>query len=419
MNDQKSFANIAPDQCPVSALSDTYRLSNEQLESVFRKARSESPVVYLEDIDYWAVTRYDDIKQVLGDKERFSAEITLQPLRPVAPEVSQVFKERGFSPRPTLSNNENPNHAPVRRVAQAAFSPRRNKKLEPYIRKLVNDAVDRFENDKRADLVAQLVYELPALVLFKLLGIPESDVQQIKEWADSRLVLSFGKPSIEEQLVAAGHMADYWDYCLDLVQQRIASPQDDLPSDMLAMWRDDEDIDVEDVNNVVFGLLLAGHETTTNMSANAILTLLQHRAAWEAITSDPGLIPNTVEECLRFRSSVVAWRRLAKVDTELSGVTIPAGQRVLCYLPSGNRDESRFDDGETFDIHRKEARGHVAFGFGRHFCLGAPLARFELVVILEELSRRLPGMRLVVDQDLMPVETVQFRGPQQLWVEWD
>ena len=415
-----NFAGIAPEQCPVSALSDTFQLSNEQLEAVFRRARADSPVVYLEDIDYWAVTRYDDIKTVLGDKDRFSAEITLQPLRPIAPEVIELFKARGFSPRPTLSNNDSDHHAPVRRVAQAAFSPRRNQKLEPYIRQLVNDAVDRFEADKRADLVEQMVYELPALVLFKLLGIPEEDVQTIKMWADSRLVLSFGKPSLDEQLIAAGHMADYWDYCLNLVQQRIESPQDDLPSDMLAM-RDGEDggIEIEDVNNVVFGLLLAGHETTTNMSANAILTLLQNQAAWKALITDPGRITNAVEECLRFRPSVVAWRRLARTDVELSGVTIPEGQRLLCYLPSGNRDEAKFDNGEVFDIDRDDARGHIAFGFGRHFCLGAPLARFELIVILEELTRRLPGLRLAADQDLMPVETVQFRGPKELWVEWD
>jgi cytochrome P450 len=116
---------------------------------------------------------------------------------------------------------------------------------------------------------------------------------------------------------------------------------------------------------------------------------------------------------------VVAWRRLARKDVEVSGVTIPAGQRVLCYLPSGNRDEDYFTDGEVFDIHRGNSRSHIAFGFGRHFCLGAPLARFELVVIFEELSRRLPGLRLAGGQDLMPVETVQFRGPKELWVEWD
>lgn len=412
--------NIAPDQCPVTALSDTFRLSNEQLEAVMQRARAESPVFYLDDIDYWAVMKYGDIKAVLGDKENFSAEITLQPLAPVAPEVQQVFKERNFSPRPTLSNNEREDHARIRRVAQAAFSPKRNKRLEPYIRQLVNDAVDSFEADKRANLVPQLVYELPALVLFKLLGIPDSDVQKIKMWANSRLVLSFGKPGLEEQLVAAGHMADYWDYCLELVQQRIENPQDDLPSDMLEMRAgDDSVLKIEDVNNVVFGLLLAGHETTTNMSANAILTLLQDRDSWEAIVADKDLIPNAVEECLRFRPSVVAWRRLVRTDVELSGVSISAGSRILCFLPSGNRDETHVENGDVLDIYRSDARGHVSFGFGRHFCLGAPLARFELAVILEELTGRLPGMRLVENQDLAPVETVQFRGPKALWVEWD
>lgn len=413
------FRGVEPDQCPLAALSDAFRLSNDQLEAVMRRARSDSPTFYLEDIDFWAVTKFDDIKAVLGDKDRFSAEITLQPLTPVFPEVQQLLQERGFSPRPTLSNNEREDHARIRRSAQAAFSPKRNQILEPYIRQLVNKAVDRFEADKRADLVAQLFYELPALVLFKLLGIPESDVQKIKMWADSRLILSFGRPGIEEQLVASGHLADYWDYCLDLVQQRIANPQDDLPSDMLEMRAGDDSIlEIEDINNVVFGLLLAGHETTTNMSGNAILSLLQNRESWREIVADRSLIPNAVEECLRFRPSVVAWRRLTKTEVELSGVNIPEGSRLLCFLPSGNRDEAHIENGEEFNIHRKDARAHISFGFGRHFCLGAPLARFELIVILEELTKRLPGMRLVDDQDLMPVEAVQFRGPRELWVEW-
>jgi cytochrome P450 len=265
-----------------------------------------------------------------------------------------------------------------------------------------------------------MVYELPALVLFKLLGIPEEDVGKIKTWADSRLILSFGNPDIEEQLRAAGHLADYWDYCVDLVQQRIASPQDDLPSDMLAI-RDGDDsvLTVEDINNVVFGLLLAGHETTTNMSANALLTLLQHRDSWEALVDDPALIPGAVEECLRYRPSVVAWRRLARNNVTIAGTAIAAGDRVLCFLPSGNRDESYFADGERFDIRRENARRHIAFGYGRHVCLGAPLARLELQLILEELTQRLPGLRLVAEQSLEPVAAVQFRGPRELWVEWD
>lgn len=407
-------------ECPVTTLSDTFHLSNEQLEAVFRKARAESPVTFLPDIGFWAVTKFDDIKAVLGDQEKYSSEITLEPLVPFFPEIGKLLQERGFSPRPTLSNNEREDHARIRRNVQVAFSPKRNKKLEPYIRHLVNEAIDSFEDDKRADLVEQMVYELPALVLFKLLGIPESDVKTIKMWADSRLILSFGRPSLEEQLVAAGHLADYWDYCLDLVQKRIASPQDDLPSDLLEVRAgNDSVLTIEDINNVVFGLLLAGHETTTNMSGNAILSVLQNPDSWNAIVTDTGMIPNAVEECLRYRSSVVAWRRLAKCDVELSGVSISAGSRLLCFLPSGNRDESRFENGEVLDIERENARKHIAFGFGRHFCLGAPLARFELQIILEELAIRLPGLRLVEDQDLVPVEAVQFRGPQQLWVEWD
>jgi cytochrome P450 len=406
--------------CPVTALSDTFRLSNDELESVLRRARTEGPVSHLPDIGYWAITRYEDIKTVLSDKETFSAEITLEPLQPLANEVVALLKERNFSPRPTLSNNEREEHTRIRRNTQEAFRPKHTAPLEPYIRQLVNDAVDGFEADGRADLVSQMVYELPALVLFKLLGIPEDDVQKIKMWADSRLMLSFGKPSLEEQLKAAGHLADYWDYCLALVQQRIESPQDDLPSAMLATRNGDDSIlSIEDINNVVFGLLLAGHETTTNMSGNAILTLLQHRESWEAIVEDPDLIPNTVEECLRFRSSVVAWRRLVKRDTEICGQHLAAGDRVMCFLPSGNRDETRFERSEEFDIHRDDARKHVAFGYGRHVCLGAPLARLELIVLLEELSKRLPGLRLVEDQSLEPVEAVQFRGPKELWVEWD
>jgi len=407
-------------ECPVTALSDTFHLSNEQLEAVFRKARAESPVTFLPDIGFWAVTKFDDIKAVLGDQEKYSSEITLEPLVPFFPEVVDLLQERGFSPRPTLSNNEREDHARIRRNVQVAFSPKRNKKLEPYIRQLVNEAIDRFEADKRANLVEQMVYELPALVLFKLLGIPESDVKTIKMWADSRLILAFGRPSLEDQLVAAGHLADYWDYCLDLVQKRIASPKDDLPSDLLEVRAGDDSIlTIEDINNVVFGLLLAGHETTTNMSGNAILSMLQNPVSWNEIVADASLIPHAVEECLRFRSSVVAWRRLAKCDVKLSGVDISAGSRLLCFLPSGNRDESRFENGEVLDIHRENARKHISFGFGRHFCLGAPLARIELQIILEELCGRLPGLRLTPDQDLVPVEAVQFRGPQQLWVEWD
>ncbi len=406
--------------CPISKLSDTYYFSNEQLEELFRRARKQKAISFLPDVGYWAVTKYADTKEILSNKKIFSAEITQEPLIPYSPEVLDLFIARGFGPRPTLSNNEREDHARIRLNTLVGFSPARNKKLEPYIRKLVNDAVDTFLPNKRADLLAEMLYELPALVLFKLLGIPENDVDDIKMWSDSRLVLSFGKPNLQQQLQAGNHICDYWDYCVHLVEQRLDKPQDDLPSDLIRTRNgDDAILEVIDIVNIVYGLLFAGHETTTNMSSNAVLTLLQHEGSWKAITKEPELIPNAVEECMRFRSSVVAWRRMVKEDVEIDGVKLTAGDRIMLFLPSANRDEARFEDSEVFDIHRKEARRHVAFGFGRHVCLGAALARLELKIILEELSTRLPGLRLVQDQSLMPVEAVQFRGPEELWVEWD
>jgi len=411
--------NTSDDACPVSALSGLFQLSNRQLEHTLNQARAETPVAYLPDIGYWAVSKYNDVKRILGDTENFSAEITLQPLVPLTDEVIELLKERQFSPRPTLSNNTRDDHARIRRHTQIAFAPRRMKTLEPYIRRLVAESVSRFIDDKRADLVAQLVYELPALVLFRLLGVPPADVAHIKRWADDRLLLTFGRLDGERQLEAAKNLADYWDYCLDLVQEKIVNPGDDLPSDMLATRAADETaLSIEDINNVVFGLLLAGHETTTNASANAILTLLQEEGAWAALVEKPDLIPAAIEEILRFRPSVVAWRRLAKQSVEVSGVSIPAGDRVLCFLSSANRDEDKFDHSEQFDMHRRNARTHLSFGFGNHFCLGAPLARYELQIILDELTARLPNLRLSGEQSFAMIETVQFRGPKELWVEW-
>ena len=406
--------------CPLAALSRSFQLGNEELEAIYACARASGSVAYLEDIDFWAVTKHRDVKSILGDTARFSAEITLDPVAPFAPEVIEHFEQTGFSPRPTLSNNTSPRHPAIRKNAQIAFSPRRLAKIEPRIRKLVDDAIDGFIDDGRADLVAQMVYELPALVLFILMGIPDEDVGNVKRWADNRLLMTFGRLSPAEQLEAARELSSYWQYCLELVQKKRREPGDDLPTDMLALLdEDDVDITIEDINNVVFGLLLAGHETTTNASANAIHVLLQNRDAWESLVDDPALIPAAVEETLRFRPSVIAWRRKTREPVQIDGVEVPEGARLLLFIASANRDEAVFEMPERFDIEREDARAHIAFGFGQHFCLGAPLARLELGIILERLTERLPALRLAPDNRFEAIETIQFRGPKELLVEWD
>jgi cytochrome P450 len=180
---------------------------------------------------------------------------------------------------------------------------------------------------------------------------------------------------------------------------------------------DDARLTLNEIASLVFGLLLAGHETTTNMTANALHALLAHHDRWERLVREPALIPNAVEETLRFASSVVCWRRRALVDVEIGDVAIQQGSNILLSLGSANHDEAHFAAPDTLDITRGNAREHVSFGHGLHFCLGAPLARLELRVILEELTRRFPTMRLAEDAPLDLIRTIAFRGPRALWVD--
>jgi cytochrome P450 len=175
----------------------------------------------------------------------------------------------------------------------------------------------------------------------------------------------------------------------------------------------------QEVTQIVYELLFAGHETTTGLIANALRRLLTERHAWEEICGDPALIPNAIEEVLRFDSSVIAWRRRTTGAVEIGGVPVPADANLLLLLGSANRDPAVFEDPEHFDIHRPNAKEHLSLGFGAHYCLGAPLARLEARIVLEELSARLPSLRLIPEQTLHFQPNTTFRGPLSLLVEWD
>jgi cytochrome P450 len=165
--------------------------------------------------------------------------------------------------------------------------------------------------------------------------------------------------------------------------------------------------------------LYAGHETTTSQSGNALRILLENPTQWQCLCADPSVIPNAVEECIRAVSSVIAWRRLTKTAVSIGGVEIPAGAKLLIYSGAANRDPEVFESPEQFDLARDNAKRHISFGYGAHLCIGAPLARMELKVMLEELARRLPHMRLVAEQSWSYSANTSFRGPERLLVEWE
>ncbi len=383
------------------------------------RARSEEPVFHHPTLDYWVITRHEDIKAVFADPETFSASIAQTPITALAPEVLTLLQAGGVKTRQVMSNADPPVHTRVRKFTWQAFTPKRVAQLEPDIRRLVRRYLDAMEPAGEADIVRDMFYELPVLVLFLFLGLPEADVGKVKVWSRNRLLLTWGNLTPERQLAEAQGLIDYWHYTRQHVEGLVASPPGKYVRDPLRVpAANPPDLEVDEVVNVVYGLLIAGHETTTSMSANALSVLLARRALWERLCAEPTLIPNAVEELLRFDSSVITWRRKTTRPVEISGVAIPEGAKLLLALCSGNRDPKQFADPDEVDLARDNAKTHLSFGFGIHYCLGAPLARLELKIILEELTQRLPELRLVEPQPREFPPNTSFRGPAALRVRW-
>jgi cytochrome P450 len=386
----------------------------------FAEARAAAPVLYSAALDCWIVTRYRDVKEVMQNWKLFSAGNTLDTLKPLCPHAQQALAAGGFRPVKALTNADPPAHTRVRRLANAAFTPRRVAQMEPFIRTLAARFVEQRLTAGRADLIHDLAWDLPALVIFSVIGVPEADMARVKASTGNRVLMNWGYPSDEEQVQLARDSAGFWRYAEAMVAERVKTPRDDFTSDLVGARDGDlPALTVPEVTTVLFSLLTAGHETTTSLLGNAFLWLLRHREAWQDVCNDRSLIPNAVEEVLRIEPSVFSWRRRTLHPALIGGVAVPAHANLLALLGSANRDPEIFEQPERFDIRRRNAKDHLAFGHGPHVCLGAPLARLEARVVIEELSARLPGLRLVAGQKMSYLPNTSFRGPRSLAVEWD
>jgi cytochrome P450 len=378
--------------------------------------RERSPVAYAPAIDMWVVARHADVDSVLRDPATFSAAIAQAPLATVAEEARAILAE-GFAPEPVMSNLDPPEHARIRSHTVRAFSAGRLAKLEPAVRARANALLDAFSGRARVDLVRELAFPLPALTIFTLIGFPDDDAALLKSYCSERLSFTWGRPTPSDQVRVARQMVDYWKYCEAFVARRAEAPADDFTSDLLSTARESpETLTHRRITSIIYGLSFAGHETTTNLIANSVRTLLERPAAWAALCAEPARIPDAVEEVLRFDTSVVAWRRVATRDARVGGVEVPAGAKLLLLLCSANRDPAKYAEPERFAPERKEKRQHLSFGVGIHFCLGAGLARLEDALVLELLTARFPRMTLAPDQTLAFHPNVSFRGPRELYV---
>ena len=411
----------APSGCPVdhafSPFSETY-LRDPYAE--LAKRRNSAPAFYSEELGYLVLTRMEDVAEVFRRSDVFSSENVQDPVLPVCERAQAVLAAPDYNPIAILSNRPQPDHTRIRKHTQACFSSRRMRLLEPVIRQRCDAMVDgMLAGGAPAEFVAAIGHPLPGETIFRFIGFPEADDEQLKEGTTNRLAFTWGKASDDEQVAIAEKMLAYWRYCVAFVAKRFETPADDFTSELLAIHKaDDNELSYKEIQSIVYGLSFAGHEIVSNFLSNGLVDLLSDRAQWQELCADPGLIGNAVEEILRHNSPQTSWRRVALRDTEVAGIAVPAGTQVFLSLASSNHDEALFSEPDHFDIHRENARAHISFGRGIHFCLGNRLALMEGTAALETLTRRVPSLALVEDQTLDYFPNFTFRGPKELWLTW-
>lgn len=301
----RSRSITAPQGCPVdhtfSPFEENY-LHDPYTE--LEKRRNGTPVFYSPEMGYLVLTRMADVADVFRRSEIFLSENVQYPVTPICDAAKSILAAEDYNPMPVLSNGTPPVHTRVRKHAQAGFSGRRMRILEPYVRRRCETLVDAMiAEGAPADFVKSVGFPLPGETIFRFIGFPEEDDQKLKQWTTNRLAFTWGRTSDEEQVEIAENMVSYWRYCAAFVQRRLAEPADDFTSEMLAAHNSDPDaLALREIESVVYGLSFAGHEIVTNLLSNSLINLLSNRSQWEQICKNPDMISKAVDEVLRIDS---------------------------------------------------------------------------------------------------------------------
>ena len=414
--------SVQPTGCPIDHEFTTF--DNNYLTDPYpelERLREQNPVFYSEKLGFLVLTRMEDLIEVFRDHDAYSSANVQDPVFPICDRAAKVLAAEDFNPVAVMSNRQQPDHTRIRKHTREGFSNRRMNSLEPYIRKRSNELIDAMvSNGGPTDFVRSFAHPLPGQTIFRFIGFDESDDDQIMAWTGNRLAFTWGNPSEDEQVEIAGNMLSYWRYCREFVASRRDNRTDDLTSELInAHEANPDELKYREVESIIYGHSFAGHEIVSNFLSNALLCLLPRRDDWSALCADPALISNALEEVLRIESPQTSWRRVTNVDSSIAGVSIPAGTQVFLSLGAANHQPSLFESPTEFNIKRSNARKHISFGHGIHFCLGARMARLEASIAIETLTKRLPDLRLVENRNLEYSANITFRGPKELFVEWD
>jgi cytochrome P450 len=380
--------------------------------AVYARLRAESPVARAltpAGLPVWLVTRYDDARQALNDP-RLAKDATgfaqVLDRHPMPPERRAVFaQELG---RHMLSSDP-PDHTRLRKLVSRAFTMRAIAGMRPRIEEIAAGLTDRMAaGPAEVDLLDTFAFPLPMTVICDLLGVPDAERTTFRTWSNTVLT---SDGSAARRTTAAAAMAQYLGA---LVAEKRARPAEDMLSAIVAASADADRLSADETVSMAFLLLVAGHETTVNLIGNGMLALLRHPDRLAELRADPDLIPGAVEEFLRFDGPVnLATFRHTTESVEIGGTTIPPGDVVLVALASADRDPDHYPAADELDLHRDA--GHLAFGFGLHHCLGAPLARLEGEVAFRTLLARFPGLALAAEpEELTWRASILMRGLTRL-----
>jgi cytochrome P450 len=388
--------------------------------------RAEEPVAWSERWGGWVVTRYSDVAVMLRDAKRFSSAGRVQYILdklPAAARSRTALLEAHY--RVGIAHMDPPDHTRLRALLAPWFTPRHMEALRPRIRLLAAELVEQAfvraqVNDGRVDLMRDLAYPLPAIVVLELLGAPAGDAELLRNWAlQINLLFSGGGRAPQEQVEQAqAALATMRDYIGALVAERRRQPSDDLIGRLVATEGDR--LDDNELISTCVTLFVAGHETTTNLIGNGLVALLRHPAALRQLQAEPARMGSAVEEMLRYDAPVHRSWRIATEAVTLHGRRILPGDMVLLMIGAAHRDPAAFAKPEVFDITRSDNR-HMGFGLGIHFCLGAPLARIEAPEAIHALLARTGGradaLTLIEEPPLRWRHDVALRGVAELPVE--
>lgn len=393
-------------------------------EAVLAELRESAPVHFDEITGCWLVSRHADIRSVLSQPALFRPENALTAVTTIDPSALRILARVGFELPATLANNGGASHADLRTLVRQFFAPAAIATALPLIRELAGEAAALVKQDldasNEADLVAMVTRDLPARVLFALLHLEDVDLPTLKRWSVDSLELFWGNPDVERQRELAVQAAEFYSWLRDRITS--ADPSGPGLFSLLAAHRtaDGKPLRVQESIGICYFLLVAGQETTTQFLSTVLRKLIGQPELWRRMASagaypDELIASECVEEVLRLETPVVTWRRITTEAVVLGDQLLPANAEVLLMLAGSGLDPDVFVDPELFQPGRDAARQHLAFGFGRHYCLGATLARMEAQEVLLILAHELPDIELVEARPPM-LGLLSFRAPLRLLV---